>query len=88
MFDPTENARRQLVHVINASLSPDEQQRYHQLCVDYGEDNVWDTDGVQREFEIIGFMAPFCVARRKADNVKGSLEFCHSPRFYFNFQVA
>lgn len=88
MVDETEGARRFLVGVINNTLSEDEQTRLDELVGDYGADNVWDTEGVSRDFEIIGFMAPFCVARRKADNVKGSLMFCHSPRFYFNFQVA
>ena len=37
-------------------------------------------------FEIIGFMAPLVVARRKADGRMGSLEFQHQPRFYFNWQ--
>lgn len=85
MVDETENFRRQMVHIINATLSPDKQQRYHELCVAYGEDNVWDTNGVEREFEITGFYAPFCGAIRKSDNAKGLLEFCHSPRFYYNF---
>ncbi len=86
MFDPTEDARRELVHIVNSVLSPDEQQRYHELCVQFGEENVWDTAGVQRDFEVTGFLAPFCTVRRKSDNVKGTLEFCHSPRFYFDFR--
>lgn len=86
MNDPTETIRRQLVHEINSRLSPDERQRYHQLCVEYGEDNVWDTDSVTAFFVIEGFMAPFVVARRRSDDVRGSLQFCHSPRFYFNFK--
>ena len=45
----------------------------------------WNTDGLQRDFEVIGFAAPFVVVVRKADGVKGSLEFTHSPRVYFNF---
>jgi hypothetical protein len=45
----------------------------------------WDTDELRRDFEVIGFMAPFVVVRRKSDGVKGSLEFTHSPRVYFNF---
>jgi hypothetical protein len=32
-----------------------------------------------------GFMAAFVVVTRKADGVKGSMEFTHNPRFYFNF---
>jgi hypothetical protein len=45
----------------------------------------WTTDELREEFEVIGFMAPFCVVRRKADGKKGSMEFTHNPRFYFNF---
>ena len=43
-----------------------------------------DTGGLTST-EVIGFMAPLVVVRRKADGVKGSLEFQHQPRFYFNF---
>jgi hypothetical protein len=38
-----------------------------------------------KDFEVIGFMAPLVVVRRKADGVKGSLEFQHSPRLYWGF---
>jgi hypothetical protein len=34
----------------------------------------------------MGFAAPYVVVRRKSDGVKGSLEFTHHPRVYFNFQ--
>lgn len=87
-MDETEGVRRFLVGVINSTLDTDEQARLDQLVVEYGADNVWDTQGVQRDFEIEGFMAPFVVARRRTDNVKGTLMFCHSPRFYFDFRVA
>jgi len=40
------------------------------------------------EFEAIGFAAPLIVVRRRADGVKGSLMFQHSPRFYFKFEPA
>ena len=29
--------------------------------------------------------APFVIVQRKSDREKGSLEFQHCPRFYFNF---
>lgn len=87
-MDETEGARRFLVGVINNHLPVDELHRLNELVETYGADDVWDTAGVQRDFEIEGFMAPFVVARRRADNVKGTLMFCHSPRFYFNFRVA
>jgi hypothetical protein len=46
----------------------------------------WTTDELQRDFDVVGFMAPFVVVIRKSDGVKGSMEFRHSPRVYFNFQ--
>lgn len=51
----------------------------------YGE--VWSTDEMTKHFDALGFMAPYIVVRRKADGVRGSLEFRHSPRYYFNFQA-
>ncbi len=44
-----------------------------------------DTQQMSELYEVIGFMAPFCVVRRKSDGKKGSLEFTHNPRHYFNF---
>ena len=46
----------------------------------------WDTEQLRDEFEVLGFAAPFVKVRRKSDNVEGTLEFTHSPRFYFNFE--
>ena len=55
------------------------------LAAVYGR--VWDTDELREEFEVTGFLAPFVVVRRKSDGKKGSLEFQHSPRFYFGFAL-
>ena len=49
---------------------------------------VWDTKELQKDFEVIGFQAPFVVVKRKADGQKGSLQFTHMPRFYFSFSEA
>jgi len=49
------------------------------------EKNEWTTDELTRDFEVVGFQAPFVVVKRRIDNKKGSLEFTHSPRKYFNF---
>ena len=46
---------------------------------------VWSTDQVRAEFEVLSFMAPFVHVRRKADNQLGTLMFQHSPRYYFRF---
>ena len=58
------------------------------LETEYGEGNVWHYEEVGSYFEIISFMAPYCFARRKLDNVKGKLKFQHSPRYYFNFKAS
>lgn len=50
------------------------------------QDQTWDTAQLQQDFEVLGFMAPFVVVRRKTDGVKGSLQFTHSPRTYFGWQ--
>jgi hypothetical protein len=47
----------------------------------------WTTEELIRDFTVEGFMAPFVVVTRKSDGVKGSLEFTHSPRVYFNFKA-
>jgi len=48
---------------------------------------VWNTEELSEDYEVIGFMAPFVVVRRKGDGKKGSLEFQHQPRFYFGFSL-
>lgn len=77
-MDKTENIRRQKVAEINSN--PSERER---LEAEYGQ--VWDTNEVSENFEIIGFMTPYVVVIRKSDGIKGSLMFQHSPRLYFNF---
>ena len=74
MSDPTESIRRSMIET-------------GQPAADLiAADQTWDTAELGRDFNVIGFMAPFVVVVRKADGVKGSMEFTHSPRFYFNFQ--
>jgi len=85
MTDPTENIRKVMVASLNLMLSPDEKERYRELRQVYEEDDIFTTETVQELFEIEGFLAPFVVVRRKSDNVRGSLKFSHSPRFYFGF---
>jgi hypothetical protein len=50
------------------------------------ETRIWTGTELQREFKVIGFMAPFVVVERRADGVKGSLMFTHSPRYYFGWE--
>jgi len=79
MSDPTEGIRREMVAEINAEPGSREA-----LEAEYGQ--VWDTKELSNEFEVMGFMAPFVVVKRKSDGKKGSLTFQHSPRFYFDFR--
>ena len=78
MSDSTEQIRRELVEEINS-----EQAERERLEAQYGD--VWDTKEMSQVFDVIGFMAPFCVVVRKADQVKGSILFQHRPRYYFSF---
>lgn len=78
MSDEAEALRRQRLAEINADPGGREA-----LEARYGQ--VWDTRQLAEDFQVIGFLAPFVVVRRKADGVKGSLEFQHHPRFFFSF---
>lgn len=80
MSDPTEPIRRDRLTEINAEPGTREA-----LEAVYGQ--VWDTQQLAEAFEVIGFSAPLVVVRRRDDGVKGSLEFQHCPRFYFNFKA-
>ena len=86
MKDPTEGFRKVMLSVINGTLSPEEEPRYLELVNEYGVDNVWNTDGIRNDFTVESFLAPYVFVTRKSDNQKGTLTFCHSPRFYFDFQ--
>ena len=78
MSDETEALRRERLVEINSEPGSREA-----LEAKYGK--VWSTQELTEDFEVIGFMAPLVVVRRKADGVKGSVEFQHNPRLYFNF---
>ncbi len=79
MDDPTEAIRRERLTEINAVPGSREA-----LTAEYGQ--VWDTDELRRDFEVMGFAAPLVAVRRRSDGQKGSLEFQHNPRLYFNWQ--
>jgi hypothetical protein len=81
MTDEAESIRRERMGEINAQPGSREP-----LEARYGQ--VWNTTELSEDFEVLEFAAPLVVVRRKADAKKGSLEFQHSPRFYFNFVPA
>jgi hypothetical protein len=75
-MDETELIRRQMV----ASEQPTNRKELEAL---HGK--VWTTAELAEDFSVLGFAAPFVVVERKSDGRKGSLQFQHSPRFYFCF---
>lgn len=84
--DETEEIRRSRLAAINGTVEThDPTTERQRLEAQYGQ--VWDTARLAEDFEVLGFMAPYIVVRRKSDGRKGSLEFQHMPRFYFNFAL-
>ena len=79
MADPTEDIRKQMLTEINAEPGSREY-----LEAKHGQ--VWSTSELSDDFDVIGFMAPVVVVRRRRDGVKGSVLFQHNPRFYFGFE--
>lgn len=78
MTDSTEALRRTQWAEINAAPRAREV-----LEPEYGQ--VWNTEELARDFEVLGFLAPYVVVRRKADGQVGSLAFQHDPRLYFGW---
>ena len=84
--DETEPIRRKRLAEINTTVeSHDEGTERKRLEAQHGQ--VWDTSQLSNDFEVLAFAAPYVVVRRKSDGRKGSLEFQHHPRFYFNFAL-
>ena len=81
MTDPTEAIRRQQVQEINADPGSREA-----LEATHGQ--VWNTEELQQDYQVLCFAAPYIVVRRNSDGLKGSLMFQHDPRFYFRFEAA
>ena len=79
MIDETEGIRRQMVAEINTNAGP-----RAELEAQHGQ--VWDTSQLQEDFQVVGFLAPVVVVRRRSDGVRGSLMFQHSPRLYHSFK--
>ena len=82
-LDETEPVRRARLVDINSAVEPHNPEgERKRLENQHGQ--IWDAVQLAEEFEVIGFSAPSVVVKWKADGRKGSLEFQHTPRFYFN----
>jgi len=80
MIDETETIRRQMVATINADPGS-------RADLESKHGQVWDTSELQNDFQVVGFLAPVVVVRRRSDGVRGSLMFQNDPRFYHSFQA-
>ena len=48
---------------------------------------VWDTDELIKDFEVIAFGGPgFVEVDNRETGEKGTMEFTHMPRFYFDYR--
>lgn len=57
-----------------------------QAATDRAMGKTWTTAQMTAEFTVEQFAAPFVIVTRKSDGARGSLEFQHMPRMYFNWQ--
>ena len=80
MTEPNETIRRSLVQQINGTAGNREV-----LEAQHGQ--VWDTQELQADFDVIGFAAPLIVVRSRSTGEKGTLLFQHSPRLYWGFSA-
>jgi hypothetical protein len=84
LIDETEALRRRRLAAINAPLRGlSEEDARQRLEAMHGK--VYGPLELAAEFEVLGFLAPYVVVQRRADGIRGSLEFSHSPRLYFAF---
>lgn len=72
--------RMQLTAAINSNATEREA-----IAAKHGQ--VWDTEQLQEDFEVLGFSAPFVVVTRRSDGAMGSLTFQHQPRYYYDFRA-
>lgn len=47
----------------------------------------WNTKELENDFLVLGFSAPFVAVIRKSDGAKGTLQFTHNPRWYFDWRA-
>lgn len=67
------------------NITPEKQNELTREILEAKVGRTWNTTELQMDYSVHGFLAPFVTVTRKVDGVKGTLEFTHMPRFYFNF---
>jgi hypothetical protein len=77
MKDPTEDYRRDMIESGQVEREAEDAEI---------SGRFWTTEELRKEFTVEGFAAPFVLARRRRDGVKGTLMFRYEPRLYFDWQ--
>jgi hypothetical protein len=49
-------------------------------------DEKLDSAALAAKYDVLSFAAPFVIVKRRSDGVVGTLEFTHSPRWYFGWK--
>lgn len=79
-MDETEQYRRARQAELNSEAGARAELEAH-----YGQ--VWSTEELRlSKWEVIGFAAPYVIVQDRDTGKKGTLEFQHSPRFYWGYQ--
>ena len=47
---------------------------------------TYSTAELTKNFQVESFLAPLVIVNRRSDGARGTLDFQHAPRFYFNFR--
>jgi len=65
---------------------PDHSGRTHRAALEAEHGKVWDNGQAYLEFEVIGYMLPLTIVRRRSDGVIGTLNSTMGCGFFFNWQ--
>ena len=85
-YSQDEQNRMDLVRCLSSECSEESEEESRKRLAEIWV-TVWDTEELQKDFEVLGFCAPFCIVLRKKDDCFGWVLFQHSPRFYFGFEA-
>ena len=62
-----------------------EQEQLRERLVEEGATDIMTTDEMTALYEVDSFCMGLVFVTRKSDGLKGTLDFSHMPRLYFNF---
>ncbi len=79
LTDETETTRRALLVRINSEAA-------ERATLETRHGRVWNGAELATDFDVLGFVAPLVVVKRKTDRKLGSLLFQHHPRYHFAFK--